>query len=85
MSLCGGSLRLMMATFIYLQPEQMGFWASFLLAELVGFLTSQTKGGVLMVVEIFKHVSNIVQHATLKVLSSAGLNRGFRFNLLMSW
>lgn len=73
-----------MATFIHLQPEQMGFWAPFLLAELAGFLTSQTKGGVLMVVEIFKHVSNFVQHTTLKVLSSAGLNRGFRFNLLMS-
>lgn len=84
MSLRGGSLRLMMATFIYMQPEQMGFWASFHVAELVGLLTSQTKGGDPMITDIFHNVVSSCTLVAKKFLSSAGLNRGSRFNLLTS-
>ena len=84
MSLSGGSLRLMMATFIYMQPEQMGFWASFFVAELVGLFTSQTRGGELMITDTFHNVVSLFTPVAKTFLSSAGLNRGFRFNLLMS-
>ncbi len=74
-----------MATLIYLHPEQVGFWASFVLSEITGLFTSQLKGGFPMVVEKFRTLVACLFNKLSKVLSSLGINRGFRQSLLMIW
>ncbi|NOH86044.1 hypothetical protein F0249_19950 [Vibrio sp. 03-59-1] len=75
----------MMATLIYLHPEQVGFWASFVLSEITGLITSQLEGGFPMVVEKIRTLVAFLFNKSSKVLSSLGIDRGFRQSLLTIW
>ncbi|OEE80453.1 hypothetical protein [Vibrio genomosp. F6] len=74
-----------MATLIYLYPDQIGFWASFVLSEITGLITSQLEGGFPMVLEKFRTLVAYLSNKSSKVLSFLGINRGFRQSLLTIW
>ena len=83
MSLRGGLLRLMMAGFFVLNP--LSFWAQFLISEVVGFLSTQPKEGLLMVIKVLREAKSFVKQLYRNVIISRGFYLPFGFNPLMIW
>lgn len=84
-SLSGGLLRLMMATSIYFASNPPSLMVQFLLAEIVGYLTSQTKEGELMGMKMFHEMINKFKQLSERVAMFWENHRSFKFNLLMIW
>ena len=47
-----------MAGFFVLNP--LDFWAQFLISEIIGYLSTQQKEGMLMVIKVFREVKSFV-------------------------
>lgn len=47
-----------MAGFFALNP--LDFWAQFLISEIIGYLSTQPKEGMLMVIKVFREVKSFV-------------------------
>ena len=75
----------MMAASIYFASNPPVFVVQFLLAEIVGFLTSQTKEGELMGMKIINKISSKFKQLSKCVAMFWENHRSFKFNLLMIW
>ncbi|PMN05555.1 hypothetical protein BCT41_07815 [Vibrio splendidus] len=74
-----------MATSIYFTSNPPVFVVQFLLAEIVGYLTSQTKEGELMGMKMFHEMSNNFKQLSKRVAMFWENHRSSKFNLLMIW
>ncbi|TMO82965.1 hypothetical protein CWC15_17250 [Pseudoalteromonas spongiae] len=84
MSLSGGLLRLMMTGLIFVMYEPTNSWLNFLLSELIGYLSTQPKEGMLMIVKVLREAKSCV-YKLKDVIASQGFRHPYRFNLLTIW
>lgn len=61
------------------------FWVQFVLSEIVGYLSTQPKEGLLMVIKVLREAKSYVKQQSRNVIVSQGFHLPFRFNLLMIW
>lgn len=74
-----------MAASIYFESNPPIFVVQFLLAEIVGVLTSQTEEGELMGMKIINIISCKLKQLSKSVAMFLEGHRSFKFNLLMIW
>ncbi|RRC96936.1 hypothetical protein EHS89_19555 [Amphritea balenae] len=72
-----------MAGFFVINP--LDFWAQFVVSEIIGYLSSQPKEGLLMVIKVFREVKSYVKHLVESVIISWEVHLPYRLSLLMIW
>jgi hypothetical protein len=58
------------------------FWVAFIISEIVGYLSTQPKEGLLMIIKAFGEVKSFVKQACQRVITAWELHLPYRFNLL---
>ena len=72
-----------MAGFFVINP--LDFWVQFVISEIIGYLSSQPKEGLLMVIKVFREVKSLVKHLVESVIISWEVHLPYRPSLLMIW
>jgi len=73
-----------MTGLIFVTFEPTSFWLIFLLSELIGYLSTKPKEGILMIIKVFREAKSCV-YKLKDVVSSQGAHHPYRFNLLTIW
>lgn len=74
-----------MTGLIFVSFDPSSFWVIFLLSEIVGYLSTQPKEGLLMVIKVLREAKSFVNKQFKRVVTSWELHLPYRFNLLMIW
>tara|TARA_B100000408_G_C10309619_1_gene228222 strand:- start:1530 stop:1757 length:228 start_codon:yes stop_codon:yes gene_type:complete len=73
----------MMTGLIFVVFNPSNFWVVFILSEIVGYLSTQPKEGLLMIIKAFGEVKSFAKQAYQRVITAWELHLPYRFNLLM--